>query len=271
MLIRVIEAQPDEDLGVFSAFLRSNGVAHRVYLEGQAQILELADQRYAAAVKELYGRWQAGDLQLEHASAPPRAAGLPFWRRSPNVSVLMGLCLLGFAASFFPAWAALLQIAPNSGAVPELWLTQPWRLLTPMFLHYSWFHVGFNVALGYEFGRRLETALSVGAFWLIVLLLALLANLAQFYWGGQVTFGGLSGVVYGLLGFLLMAQRREPTRAAWHLPPAFSGSLLFFLVLFSTGITEPYGFAVANAAHWGGFVAGLLCGWLWPLASTAER
>jgi membrane associated rhomboid family serine protease len=41
-------------------------------------------------------------------------------------------------------------------------------------------------------------------------------------------------------------------------------TLLAFLVLFSTGITEPFGLMVANAAHWSGLIAGGLVGAVWP-------
>jgi membrane associated rhomboid family serine protease len=34
-------------------------------------------------------------------------------------------------------------------------------------------------------------------------------------------------------------------------------------VIFSTGITEPFGLHVANAAHWGGLIAGAALGLVW--------
>ena len=71
-------------------------------------------------------------------------------------------------------------------------------------------------------------------------------------------FGGLSGVAYGLLGFVLVMGRLVADRPAWRLPAGLSGSLLFFLVLFSTGITEGFGLFVANSAHWFGLLAGAL-------------
>ena len=71
-------------------------------------------------------------------------------------------------------------------------------------------------------------------------------------------FGGLSGMAYGLLGYLLVMARRAPQDLRWQLPKGFSISLLIFLVVFSTGITEPFGLHVANAAHWSGLICGAL-------------
>ena len=52
------------------------------------------------------------------------------------------------------------------------------------------------------------------------------------------------------------------------MPPAFSGSLLFFLVLFTTGVTEHIlgGLHIANTAHWAGLVSGATLAWLAPRA-----
>jgi membrane associated rhomboid family serine protease len=58
-------------------------------------------------------------------------------------------------------------------------------------------------------------------------------------------------------------QRRFPSAAAWRLPPGLSIGLLMFLVVFTTGVTEPFGLYVANAAHWGGLLAGATAAALW--------
>ena len=52
------------------------------------------------------------------------------------------------------------------------------------------------------------------------LLFALVSNLAQYVFGGAAIFGGLSGVLYGLLGHCWLYQQLAPNaptgcRRAW--------------------------------------------------------
>ncbi len=84
-----------------------------------------------------------------------------------------------------------------------------------------------------------------------------MSNLAQYAVGPTALFGGLSGVAYGLLGFVLTMGRLVPDVPEWQFPPAIGIALLVLLVAFTTGITEPFGLFVANGAHWGGLAAGV--------------
>jgi GlpG protein len=122
-----------------------------------------------------------------------------------------------------------------------------------------------------ELGRRLEHEFGPWRLWQVVLLLGLVSNLGQYAMNPNPVFGGLSGVAYGLLGFVLVMERLVVERPAWHLPPGLSGSLLFFLVLFSTGITEGFGLFVANSAHWFGLVMGALMAFGYARIGHAER
>ena len=182
------------------------------------------------------------------------------------------LCLVAFPFGWLglPATGALLFAALGSDGQPELRLAEFWRFLTPAFLHFSWWHLGFNCALFIELGRRIEGSLGTATLLLAVAVLAIVSNAAQFAWSGHPVFGGLSGAVYGMVGFLLVASRRAPDVAALQLRPEFALMLLIFLVLFTTGITEGFGVYVANAAHWAGFVGGLALAALWPLGTTRE-
>lgn len=131
-----------------------------------------------------------------------------------------------------------------------------WRWLTPVFVHFSWMHVVFNCFAVYEFGRRVEAASGSAVFVLLFALMGVLANLAQVAAGVSPLFGGLSGVAYGLAGYVLVRGRLDPSNPCWHIHPAVPASLLIILVVFSTGVTTMFGLHLANAAHWGGLIAG---------------
>ncbi|EKE81508.1 rhomboid family intramembrane serine protease [Idiomarina xiamenensis] len=132
--------------------------------------------------------------------------------------------------------------------------SQPWRLLTPALLHFSATHIVFNVFWWWYLGGRLERY--IGSQWLIAVFVfsAICSNIMQFYVGGPF-FGGLSGVVYGLLGFFWIYSfgRRTPL---W-LPPAVIGFLLIWLVI---GYTDLLWVNVANTAHLAGLISGCIAG-----------
>jgi membrane associated rhomboid family serine protease len=206
-------------------------------------------------------------------------------RHHPALVVLVVLAIVVFPFSVVvgdggmnAVAAALLivdpaRLAPGADATAGAW--QPWRWLTPIFLHFSVVHLAFNCVVVVELGRRIEAACGSLAFLLLVGIIGVVSNVVQLVVGSSILFGGLSGVGYGLLGFLLVMARRAPGDRRWRLPPGLALGLMIFLVIFSTGITEPFGLHVANAAHWGGLIAGAALGLVWRardrLAMNAAR
>jgi GlpG protein len=84
-------------------------------------------------------------------------------------------------------------------------------------------------------------------------------------------FGGMSGVIYALLGYLWIKHRVRPDTCA----PLPSGIMVFmvgWLLLCMTGILElAVGIAVANAAHLAGLISGLVSGLIFALSSPHQK
>jgi len=129
-----------------------------------------------------------------------------------------------------------------------------WRLFTPAFVHFGILHLLFNMLWLKDLGSRVEHLQGRGRLLALVLVIAALSNLAQYRVGGP-SFGGMSGVVYGLLGYVWLRGRLDPVSG---LNVDRQTMLLmviwFFLCLFHI-IPN-----VANAAHGAGFAVGLLWG-----------
>ena len=106
-----------------------------------------------------------------------------------------------------------------------------WRLVTPIFLHFSIMHIFFNMWWLRDLGSMIEGRQSSNYLIVLVLALAVGSNLTQFYLGGYLSghpfhlgghivgyggpnFGGMSGVIYGLLGYIWIS------RQTWILAPA---------------------------------------------------
>ena len=271
--MRVIETSTNEDLSAFCHYLREQGVTHRVFEESGQQIVELASAEHGHAVRRSYDAWRRGQLALAGApgathpaldaqSEPPLSEQEPGviegLKQTPGVLLLAVLGIAGFAITdTLQELNGLARLLTFSVAGEAPW-SEPWRWVTPIFLHFFPLHLLFNLAAVWVLGTRIERELGFLALWFVVLFTAVASNWLQFYWSGPGLFGGLSGVGFGLLGFLLVAQRLQPERENWELESGVAASGLLFLILFSTGITEPLGLYVANAAHWGGLLAGAL-------------
>jgi GlpG protein len=137
---------------------------------------------------------------------------------------------------------------------------QYWRLLTPAFLHFGWLHIAFNSLWLWELGSKIERTLGAVNILLLFCTIALVSNTAQFSFGGPGMFGGMSGVVYGLLGFSWAGAKIQPK---WGFAPPRSIMIMMVGWLFfcMAGVVEVLGFgAIANAAHLGGLIAGGLLG-----------
>ncbi|MFC6977834.1 rhomboid family intramembrane serine protease [Microbulbifer taiwanensis] len=131
-------------------------------------------------------------------------------------------------------------------------------------------HALFNALGIWILGRPLEARAGTLAFAALVLFSAAASNLAQYYWSPQMVFGGMSGVVYALVGGVFVLQRWQP---GWRDVPAGIVALAVgWLLLCATGlVTYVLGVGVANAAHFGGFISGLLLTLLYCLAGGARH
>ena len=269
--VRAIETTTEEDLSAFSRYLWQQRVRHRIFEESGRQIVELAEAGAADAVRSAYRAWRDGSLVLEPVRRSPGAGGRALGllassaRRLPVLTGLLIAAVLVFPFSVSLAdgrlspvagWLTIVDLTAAAGGGQGLSAAEFWRWFTPILLHFSAVHLLFNLAVTFDLGRRIE--LGRGSVWFVVVVLvtALVSNLGQYLVAGNPLFGGLSGVAYALLGFVLVSRRRWPKEQVWHVHPGFAFSLVLFLVVFSTGITEPFGLFVANEAHWFGLVSG---------------
>ncbi|MFM5720591.1 rhomboid family intramembrane serine protease GlpG [Aeromonas caviae] len=134
---------------------------------------------------------------------------------------------------------------------------QAWRYLTPAFIHFSVLHLVFNLLWWWYLGGQIEQRLGSGKLFILLIVGAALPNIAEFFASGP-RFGGLTGVVYALLGYSWLRTRLQPD-CGLAMPPALMGFMLVWLVL---GFLDMLGTPTANMAHLVGLLVGLAQGWL---------
>ena len=133
-----------------------------------------------------------------------------------------------------------------------------WRLITPIFLHFSIAHLAFNCLWIYILGDKIEKMDGALILIMLVIFSAVCSNLLQYLWTFSSLFGGLSGVIYGLIGFCMILEF-ESEKNRYHLPPALYLFMIAWLILGFAGILDLFGFgSVANFAHLGGLISGIM-------------
>jgi len=280
-LYTALSVPVEEDLLPLSALLHQRGVPHRIIEEGGRQVLQVENEEQAGRVRELYEAWRGGELEitLSRRRRSASAAGAPanaVWLRARVTLALIGLSVLGFALVYLfdaPGVVGLLSFNPFEiqGGRPVFsdMGVQYWRLVTPIFLHFGWLHIVFNCLWLWELGSRIEAVMGQFNMLMLCLVIALVSNLSQAAYGGVGIFGGMSGVVYGLLGFAWVAPLLQPR---WPIQPPAPVMLLMlgWLVACLVGLVETLGFgAIANAAHVGGLLSGAFIGVIFGLASRS--
>ncbi|KAE8437183.1 rhomboid family intramembrane serine protease [Vreelandella piezotolerans] len=257
-------------------------IGHRITDEAEGQLLWVADPRQHDELRAVVERWERGEPLIREQERPRRPRSTQHWavvlRQVPITALMIGVSLLIFALSgvLGDLLVVALTIVPVGisggqlvyGSLADTVLGgQVWRLLSPAFLHFGWMHLIFNLMWVWYFGRQIELLQGSKTMLLLLLVAGIGANLAQ-YVTGTVLFGGMSGVVYALLGHVWLMSRRAPN-SGFFVPQMLVVFMLGWMVFTMTDIASTVGFGnVANEAHLGGLLVGLASGWYY---STQRR
>jgi len=183
-----------------------------------------------------------------------------FLQKIPLTIVLIGISIIFWTVS--PSGDDIEVLLPfyiskyvNAG-LPEILQGEVWRLITPIFIHYTIIHILFNMMWLYDLGGLIEKQQSAPRLGLLIGAIGILSNLGQFVWDGP-KFGGMSGVVYGLLAYVWIQGKLNP-RFGLVLHQQVVYMMLIWFVLCWSGLIGN----IANMAHTVGLLSGLLLGWI---------
>lgn len=276
-MVRALTVSEQQDLRPFMAVLRAYGLSHHVTEESGSLVIWAPDEAHARMIVSAYERWQQGALELPELPAAPDTKLLPvksllqgflgaLWLAPVTVLLIiaclvvavlsdMGANVIAVRLLFFPEVdlgasfpvAALFSGLDSAGDYL--------RTLTPALLHFGPVHLVFNTLWLWFFGRMMEPVLGIKAYLAVMVLTAFFANVAQYLWSGTSNFGGMSGVVYGQVGFVWMWQSLRPNTSL-RLPLPMIMVFLVALVLMEVLASS----MIASAAHLGGLLSGMLLG-----------
>ena len=273
------------DLSGFVKLLQRMQVPHRVSEEAGEQVLWVPAD-ISEDVRSLYERFPAGDpeqqLDIPQSQVAVRPGFIEQLRHSPVTALILllslivgGVTLLGdnldtlrwLTFLEFRVAGEYIQFTPLADSLAA---GQWWRLVTPILIHFGILHLAMNGMWYWELGRRIEIRQGSINLLGLTLLFGLVSNYAQYLFSGPTLFGGLSGVLYGLLGHCWIYQWLSPN-PAYRLPRGVLVMMLVWLLLCMSGLVSMIGFGeIANAAHVGGLLVGCFTGLLGGLFSRRK-
>lgn len=267
-------------------YLNSQGIAAQYYVdkndvnsaEHGVQLLSEADKDVASHIasefvqspqdeKYQQAAWDSGEtVRLRDKNSGISASGI--WQQLRDIpfttSVLltcMIVYLLAMVGFFWPY--KVLAIEP----LPQLMENhQWWRLIGPALIHFSVLHIVFNLLWWWTLGGQIERLLGKTTLIILFLSSALLSNVGQLLVSGE-HFGGLSGVVYALVGCVWWLGWLRPS---WGLmmPKPLIGFLLVWLVV---GYADILWVSMANTAHTVGLISGCAFAFILSRSAVNER
>ncbi|MCZ4339101.1 rhomboid family intramembrane serine protease GlpG [Shewanella colwelliana] len=254
-------------------YLKGQGIACHITHTEQGVALAVVDEKNYHAARNEYERfiqnpyddkylaasWDNGTTQKQLDYGAP---GLQLFTQfisgagplTLSVIAICGIIFLGFNVGFANT---LFEHLSFFGAVPDSGLNQFWRLFTPSLMHFSAMHIIFNLLWWWYLGGKIENKIGVAPLAILLLVAGTLPNVVQYFLAGP-NFGGLSGVVYAVVGYTWIMGVKRP-EAGIGLPPAYIGFMLLWLVF---GFTDLFGLSIANGAHIGGLIVGIIQGFI---------
>ena len=146
---------------------------------------------------------------------------------------------------------------------------QPWRLLSVLLVHASFWHIGLNMLALWMIGRSLEPLLGRWRFLSLYLLSGLGGSVAVALLGFDTPVVGASGAIFGLFGALLVIGR--------HIGANVTGIAILIGINFAFPFVQAIiggSFAAVQIswqAHLGGLVAGAAAGFIFARTRSVRR
>lgn len=279
----------DKDARTFGDFLYVEGIPTEIDRDEERWAIWVHDDDHIPKAKKLLdefradpsaSRWQAGS-PAEKLREQAQAAEVAYRKRIiTGANIFPGLANYGFGLVTYLliVVCVVIAIATHGGddvlrisglfierlighgsdvwaerdlAAVRAW--QLWRLVTPIFIHFGLAHIIFNMLMLRDLGSLFEARLGSWYFVLFVVVVAVVSNLAQYLIAKNPFFGGMSGVICGLIGYVWIRSRLDPAAGVVMHRQQIVYALIWFALCF-TGLVGP----IANWAHAGGLVAGML-------------
>lgn len=233
--------------GQFALWLRDD----QNQVEAEAELNQFLENpnasKYSAASWDM-----AESRKTKFSYSSPSFLAMIKAKAGPMTLFIMAVSIVVFVLLQLKSAPSVLLALHFPADASQQW--QLWRWVTHAILHFSALHIAFNVLWWWQLGGDIEQKLGSKKLLQIFLVSAALSGAGQ-YWVEGANFGGLSGVVYALVGYLWMLGYKSP-QVGLGIARPIVGFMLVWLVL---GFVQPF-MAIANTAHLVGLISGVALG-----------
>jgi len=185
---------------------------------------------------------------------------LNLWRMPVTLALLIA-CIAVFMLELATGALRNLAVMVQLGAIVHGLLAdgEYYRLVAAMFLHGGFLHLFLNMWALYQLGMIFETMFGSMRFLVFYFVAGISASVvSSIFIPIGIPGVGASGAIFGILGALIVSIKRSPRWRGQEWTRILTRQLSIW-----AGINIIIGFSVPgidNAAHIGGFVAGLILG-----------
>ena len=275
-MIKIASMSLDKNLSSYSNYLKGIGIVHRITEESGRLSIYVANPDNLSKAKHMLDLYMNDQLEISDNFVEEKLFPLDFnllglLRQTPITTCIIGLTILlaiitslgsdlsAFSVLLYPLFDAsrlpgsLIELNPVLALI---------KTVTPMFLHFGELHLVFNMVWMWYFGKQLEQTLPAWLFLSTIILISFTGNTVQYLVSGYNNFGGMSGVIYGLLGFSWIVSKFQIKKNM-----IITNSLFLFFIV-SLVLMEVFASSkIATAAHVSGLVSGLIVGILYAFAN----
>lgn len=266
LMIKAVSLDISVNLLGFTQLLQKHGLAHRITEEAGQQLIWANSETDAELVRRALQKWSEQGAAVESPAKPKfqnqhlLSALKRGFGSSPVTLCLFAICILVAVASalgarpdrvlflFFPLLPTTSFLAMLGGINSLSALLQTF---TPMFLHFGELHLIFNMLWLWYFGKQLENLQGKFLYIALVLITSFVSNVTQYLSSDYNNFGGMSGVVYGMVGYTFVLHSLMPRS-----PVMIERSMFIVFVIALVAMEVVASSWVATAAHIGGLVSG---------------
>ena len=193
----------------------------------------------------------------------PRSVNLtPLWVLI-SVNVLIFIATSVASGSFLGLSQSVIQ---QVGISRITFTSQPWTIVSAMFVHDGIYHILFNMIALYFYGMYVLTLVGEARFFLVYFIGGLIGNALFLLLAGPYSVAvGASGAIFALGGTLVMLA---PRLKVIIFPVPIPMDLWIAIILFALISLSP---GVAWQAHAGGLITGLAAGYIFKLQTRRRR
>ncbi|WP_315708667.1 rhomboid family intramembrane serine protease GlpG [Brenneria uluponensis] len=263
-MIRIIALSNPRLAQAFVDYMHTQKVKLVMHMNGNEAELLLPDEKQLVRVQQELEQFLREPHHQRYQAASWETGSTKSGLRYQSFSYLQivcqgaGLLTLSVMVATIAVYL-LMQIYGVNRIMPLLAFPGPgqgfqlWRWFSHILLHFSPLHILFNLLWWWYLGGPVEKTLGTRKLFVILLLSSVASGWVQSWFSG-IYFGGLSGVVYALMGYVWLRGEREP-HGHLHLQ---RGLMVFALLWLVAGYFNILGMSIANGAHVAGLVIGLL-------------